>query len=342
MMARWIFIFAALLSLVNIKAQAIIRTNAPCSKIIADVASSRPRSSLAMYLADIRSYGRMTQSEEVSHFKLLQTLRAEGKKGAPAYETLRSDITHANLGLAISIAKSFQGSSISFEDLIQEANLGLVEAVDRFKLEEGARFASFAFPIIRRRIFALMSEMRSLITVPEKTQRKLRKLESALAREYRETGHTRHPSEIADELGWREGGRTNGSWTRPGARTRLEERLNAMNPVQSLSDKPFNRSEKQLSDFIRDTKIVSPENFIENADRIKAVNAVRQFLQIGRLDYTSLLIHHYGLDGRGARSLREIGLSLGLTRQALHLRLKKAIQSLKDHLRSEYPDLFPE
>lgn len=268
--------------------------------------TNRESASLDKYLQEIGREELISVSEEV---ELAQRI----KKGDHA---ALEKLTRANLRFVVSVAKQYQNQGLSLPDLINEGNLGLIRAAQKFDETRGFKFISYAVWWIRQSILQAIAENARLIRLPLNkisTMNKVNRCYIELEQEYQ-----REPTaeEIAEKMD-----------------VPLEDvRENMKIAVKPISmDAPLNNEEESLSmhDLYvpTDNAIGLPESAL-NSDSLK--KDIERSLSVLSEREATILNMYYGLHGYSPMSLEEIGVSLGLTSERVRQVKNKSIRKLKD------------
>jgi len=258
---------------------------------------------LAKYLSHIGRGDLLTHQEEVD----LSRRAKAGERRA------RERLIEKNLRLVVSVAKKYRGYGLPFEDLIQEGNIGLMKAVEKFDPDRGFRFSTYATWWIRQAVQRAVADKGRTIRVPVHMTEKIRKV----SRAYNELSveFEREPSEevVARRLGWE-----------------LEEvrlTMSAMPDATSLNQ-PVSSEDtaSQLGDFIEDDKVSdTPDTVMREMETAHLKEAIERLPD--RVRY--VLVRRYGLDDREPATLAELGEELDISRERVRQLQREAERILK-------------
>ena len=271
-------------------------------KLALDTLDSATDDSVKMYLKDIGQVPLLTSEEE----KELAERMSQGDEEA------KKRLSEANLRLVVSIAKRYVGRGMQFLDLIQEGNLGLMKAVDKFDHTKGFKFSTYATWWIRQSITRAIADQARTIRIPvhmvetiNKTGRVVRQLMQTLGREPT-------PAEIAKEMGVPE-------------EKVIEIQKIAQDPV-SLETPIGEEEDSHLGDFIEDNSAASPA---EKAESRMLREQLLQVLDTLTPRENEVLLMRYGLrDGR-PKTLEEVGKEFNVTRERIRQIEAKALRKLR-------------
>jgi RNA polymerase primary sigma factor len=260
-----------------------------------------------MYLREIGRVALLTAQQEVHYAKLIE----QGDLAA------KDALTEANLRLVVSIAKKYIGRGMSFLDLIQEGNLGLIRAVEKFDYHRGFKFSTYATWWIRQAITRGLADQGRTIRVPVHMVEAINKLLRVSRRLVQELGRDPTDDEIAEELG-----------VDP-ERVR-EIRKISRDPV-SLETPVGDEEDAHLGDFVEDKEAQTPPDaaslsvlHTEMEDALDTLSPrERRVLQL-----------RFGLVDGHQRTLEEVGKRFGVTRERIRQLEAKALRKLRHPSRS--------
>ena len=261
-----------------------------------------------MYLKDIGKVPLLQPDEETELAKRMM----DGD------EVAKKLLSEANLRLVVSIAKRYMGRGMQFLDLIQEGNLGLMKAVEKFDYQKGFKFSTYATWWIRQAITRAIADQARTIRIPVHMVETINKLIRVSRRLLQELGREPFPSEIAKEMEITE------------ERVREIQKI-AQDPV-SLETPIGEEEDSHLSDFIEDEKSTAPTDAV-------SYTMLKEQL-IGILDTLTpreekVLRLRYGLDDGKPRTLEEVGKEFNVTRERIRQIEAKALRKLRHPSRSK-------
>jgi RNA polymerase primary sigma factor len=259
---------------------------------------------LAGYLDRIGKGELLTRRQEI-------TLSRRVRQGD---ERARKELTERNLKLVVSVAKKYRGMGLPFEDLIQEGNVGLMRAVDKFDPEKGYRFSTYATWWIRQAVGRAVSDQSRLIRLPVHQGEKVRKVGRAIGHLSVELGREPTAEEVAERLRW--------------TVEQVESVQGTVRNTTSL-DQPLSNGDEtsSLGDFIVDETVPdTPETIVRGMEAAQIREA------IGRLPRKArhVLVRRYDLDDSGSIStLAELAAELGISRERVRQLQNEAEKLLK-------------
>ena len=255
-----------------------------------------------IYLKEIGNYPLLSMDEEVELAKKI----AEGDQ----YATDR--LTESNLRLVVSIAKKYVGRGLSFLDLIQEGNLGLIKAVDKFDYSKGYKFSTYATWWIRQAITRSIADQSRTIRIPVHMSEVINKAYRISRSLLQELGREPTEEEIAKEMNL------------PVEKVREIMKISA-DPI-SLDTPIGEEDDSHLGDFIKDDTIMGPE---DAAAYTMLQDQIQKLLTTLSEREQRVLILRFGLlDGR-TRTLEEVGKEFNVTRERIRQIEAKALRKLR-------------
>ena len=276
-------------------------------QIIQKIGNNANRS-LSKYLQEISRFQPLAPEEEVS-----LTLRI--KKGD---RRALKKLTEANLRFVVSVAKDYQGQGLPLTDLINEGNLGLIKAAERFDESRGFKFISYAVWWIRQSVLQALAEHSRIVRLPLNRVGTISKINKASERLEQEFERSPRADEIAHQL---------------------DMKITEINDAQRIArrhhslDTPFSDFEKNsLLDVISDGSIDDPDKELHMGSLEKEVRDSLDTLKPREKDVISM---YFGIDRDYALTLNEIGEEFGLTRERVRQIKEKAIRRLRHRSRSK-------
>lgn len=261
-----------------------------------------------MYLKEIGKISLLTAEEEVEIAKRME----EGD------ELAKKELAEANLRLVVSIAKRYVGRGMSFLDLIQEGNLGLMKAVDKFDYTKGFKFSTYATWWIRQAITRAIADQARTIRIPVHMVETINKLVRVQRQLVQDLGRDPLPEEIAAEMNL------------DVERVREIQKI-AQEPV-SLETPIGEEEDSHLGDFIPDDEILSPQDAATFTLLKEQLNTVLETLTEREKKVLKL---RFGLDDGRARTLEEVGKEFDVTRERIRQIEAKALRKLRHPSRSK-------
>jgi len=261
-----------------------------------------------MYLKEIGRVPLLTAAEEIDLAQRIE--RGE--------EEARRQLVEANLRLVVSIAKRYVGRGMLFLDLIQEGNLGLMKAVEKFDYRKGYKFSTYATWWIRQAITRAIADQARTIRIPVHMVETINKLSRVQRSLLQTLGREPTPNEVADEMDI------------PVDRV-IEIMKVAQEPV-SLETPIGEEDDSHLGDFITDEDAESPE---ESASFILLREHLAGILNTLTEREEKVLRLRFGLDDGRPRTLEEVGQEFGVTRERIRQIEAKALRKLRHPSRSK-------
>ena len=261
-----------------------------------------------MYLKEIGKISLLTADEEVEIAKRMEA----------GDEFAKKELAEANLRLVVSIAKRYVGRGMSFLDLIQEGNLGLMKAVDKFDYTKGFKFSTYATWWIRQAITRAIADQARTIRIPVHMVETINKLVRVQRQLVQDLGRDPLPEEIAAEMNL------------DVERVREIQKI-AQEPV-SLETPIGEEEDSHLGDFIPDDEILSPQDAATFTLLKEQLNTVLETLTEREKKVLTL---RFGLDDGRARTLEEVGKEFDVTRERIRQIEAKALRKLRHPSRSK-------
>ena len=276
-------------------------------KNIQKVGSDANRS-LSKYLQEISQYEPLSPDREV---ELAIRVRQGDRRAL-------KELTEANLRFVVSVAKDYQGQGLPLTDLINEGNLGLIKAAERFDETRGFKFISYAVWWIRQSVLQALAEHSRIVRLPLNRVGTISKINKASERLEQEFERNPRADELAHQL---------------------EMKIVEINDAQRISrrhhslDTPFSDDEKNsLLDVIADSNIENPDMELHMNSLEKEVRDALDTLKDREKDVIKM---YFGIDREYALTLNEIGEEFGLTRERVRQIKEKAIRRLRHRSRSK-------
>lgn len=260
------------------------------------------------YLKEIGRIPLLTFEEEVDLAKRIE----EGDERA------KDQLAEANLRLVVSIAKRYVGRGMQFLDLIQEGNMGLIKAVDKFEHKKGFKFSTYATWWIRQAITRAIADQARTIRIPVHMVETINKLVRAQRQLVQELGRDPLPEEVAELMNM------------DVEKVREVQKI-AQEPV-SLETPIGEEEDSHLGDFIPDEEILSPSDAATNTMLREQLITVLDTLTDRERKVLAL---RFGLDDGRTRTLEEVGQAFDVTRERIRQIEAKALRKLKHPSRSK-------
>ena len=260
-----------------------------------------------MYLKEIGKVPLLSAEEEIELAKRMELGDQEAKKR----------LAEANLRLVVSIAKRYVGRGMLFLDLIQEGNLGLIKAVEKFDYRKGYKFSTYATWWIRQAITRAIADQARTIRIPVHMVETINKLIRVSRQLLQELGREPSPEEIAEEMNM--------------PVERVREILKISQEPVSLETPIGEEEDSHLGDFIQDDNVPVP------ADAAAFTLLKEQLVEVlGTLTEREqkVLRLRFGLDDGRARTLEEVGKEFNVTRERIRQIEAKALRKLRHPSRS--------
>ena len=259
-----------------------------------------------MYLKEIGRVPLLTAEEEV---ELARRMEAGD-------ESARHRLEEANLRLVVSIAKRYVGRGMLFLDLIQEGNLGLPKAVEKFDYSKGYKFSTYATWWIRQAITRALADQARTIRIPVHMVETINKLVRVSRSLLQELGRDPTPEEIAKEMGL--------------SVVRVREMVRMAQEPVSVETPVGEEEDSHLGDFIEDEAALDPA---DAASMMLLKEQISEVLKTLAPREAEVLRLRFGLEDGRSRTLEEVGQSFGVTRERIRQIEAKALRKLRHPVR---------
>ena len=261
-----------------------------------------------MYLKEIGRVALLRAEQEVEYAKAME----EGD------ETAKNKLTEANLRLVVSIAKKYIGRGMSFLDLIQEGNMGLIRAVEKFDYHKGYKFSTYATWWIRQAITRAIADQARTIRIPVHMVETINKLVRVSRRLLQELGREPTDEEVAEEMGI--------------TPERVREITKVSQDPVSLETPIGEEEDSHLGDFVEDKDATAPS---DAASLTMLRSEVEDILDTLTPRERRVLQLRFGLIDGHQRTLEEVGKRFGVTRERIRQIEAKALRKLRHPSRSK-------
>jgi RNA polymerase primary sigma factor len=259
--------------------------------------------SLGTYLKEIARISLLTPEQE-------KELSLAAQKGD---EKALTQLIEANLRFVVSVAKGYRNRGLSFLDLINEGNLGLMKAARTFDPARGVRFVSYAVWWIRQCILAAILDKADLVRIPQSQSKKIRKISKRMAELRQKSGQDMSDVDVMKKADI--------------DRKTLSEVQQFSHGYLSLDTTHIGDSETPILDFLQDPKDADAfEKQLMDQDLTHKLHSVLKFLDPRD---EKILTWRYGLDGQGSRTLDEIGKSLSISKERVRQIEERAMKKIR-------------
>jgi len=260
--------------------------------------------SVRMYLSEIGRVDLLSADEEIKLAKQIA-------KGDPV---AKQKLAEANLRLVVSIAKKYIGRGLSFLDLIQEGNIGLFRAVEKFDPKRGFKFSTYATWWIRQAITRAIADQARTIRIPVHMVETINKLTHTQRRLLQEFGREPTVDELASEMDM--------------DIKKVRHILKISQDIVSLEAPVGAEEDSKLGDFIEDDDAISPSDSTNRQIMKENIHYMLQYLTPRE---QRIIRMRFGLDDGIGHTLEEVGKEFGVTRERIRQIEAKILQKMRDH-----------
>lgn len=272
------------------------------------------RGNVQSYLNSIGGYPLLTHEDEIEYFKKIE----EGDKAAKEY------FIDCNLKLVVNIAKQYSRYQVPFMDLVQEGNLGLIKAVEKFDYRKGFKFSTYATQWIRQYITRYILDKEKMIHIPVHVAENEFKIRKAIDRLMKDLQREPTLEEIAKECDM--------------SVPQIRELLDVTQSTVSMDAQIDDDGDTSLGDMLSDEDALTPE---QNADHVYIKETVQKSLDVLNERERDVIVRRYGLNGEQPMTLEDIGKIYGITRERVRQIESKAMRKLgSSNVKAGLRDLY--
>ena len=261
-----------------------------------------------MYLKEIGTVPLLSADEELR----LAKRKAEGDESA------KERLIEANLRLVVSIAKRYTGRGMSFLDLVQEGNLGLIKGVEKFDYTKGYKLSTYATWWIRQSVTRALADQARTIRVPVHMVETINKMSKMQRKLTLELGYEPSVTELAEALEMSE--------------DKVMEIMQIAREPASLETPIGEEDDSNLGDFVADSNAVTPEGNVESVMLREHIDALLGDLKERE---RQVIVLRFGLEDGHPRTLEEVGKEFNVTRERIRQIEAKAFRKLRNPVRSK-------
>ncbi len=269
---------------------------------------------VSKYLQEISEFPLLTKEQE--HEIAVRMEEAAGKDGS------YHDLVKSNLSFVVKIASEYKNMGLPFEDLLNEGNIGLIEAAHHFDPSRGTKFITYAIWWIRKSILKALSQHSAMVRIPNYQLKKVRNVRNTERMLAKELGREADREEISKELRV--------------TIAKIDEILQMKMRELSLDEKVGKDKDTPISDYLVDGRSVNPEDeLIKNESQ----GVIRMALRSLSDQEQTVVINRFGLEGGRVFTLKEIGEKLGVSRERVRQIENQAKKRLRKLVaRQQHPE----
>lgn len=258
--------------------------------------------SIKIYMREMGQFSMLSAEKEVE----LANRIVEGDQSA------KNELVEANLRLVVSLARHYQGCGLSYQDLIQEGNIGLIKAAEKFDVSKGFRFSTYASWWIKQALSRAIADQSRIIRIPVHMTENINKFKKTERELLSKLNREPKIKEIANAMGISE--------------KQAKEIQSYIVEPTSLDIQVGDDDDTTIGSFIEDTHFVNPESAYIKESNGDVVNAVLDTLSDREANILRL---RFGIGGKKAMTLEEVGKEYGLTRERIRQIEAKALRKLR-------------
>lgn len=269
---------------------------------------------LSMYLKEINKIPLLTREEENYH----------ARRAAQGIQESKDALIQANLRFVVNVAKKYQNQGLPLSDLISEGNIGLMNAIERFDVDKGYHFISYAVWWIRQAILKAICEKSRMIRLPLNRANELVQIEKVRKDIQGSKGEEAELQEIARTLDM--------------TPDHVADLVNISRDLVSLETPVYQEKDSSvLGDFVEDHNYIQPEALMIERSLKEDINQVLSSLTEKEAE---IIQFRFGLNGRSPLSLKEIGDRYSLTKERIRQIEKKALRRLQHPKRAQHLEFY--
>ena len=243
---------------------------------------------LSRYFSEIRQYPLLTKEQEIDLAKAVK----DGSRAA------LNELIESNLSFVVKVASEYRNLGLPFEDLLNEGNIGLIEAARRYDATKGTKFITYAIWWIRKSILKALSEHSNMVRVPNYQMKKVREIRDAENSLRRSLGRKPKREEISERLSK--------------SLSKVEQVLQFHMREVSLDDKVGKERTTPISDYLVDEAHTSAEDDLIHREASSLVGEAMDHLSEQE---RTVIVMRFGLTGGGSLTLKQIGERMGISRE---------------------------